>query len=204
MESNNGLSTATIPSEQDAVAEVSVPERDESGLQDDTFRLAVKFNKQDYHLSLEEATRYAQKGMKFDEVEPMLGQLKTLAQQHGLGVREMVEALCDNTEEATLSSENEGAVEERLATEFCRLRQECPDVPDFNTLPTSVIQTALSEGIPLLDAYLRYDYRERMRVNAANTAARKASEASAGAQRSELQAVPDPAVEAMLIGVRGR
>ena len=203
MDNNNGLSTATIPSEQGA-AEVSVPECDESRLQDDTFCLPVKFNKQDYHLNLEEATRYAQKGMKFDEVEPMLGQLKTLAQQHGLGVRELVEVLCENPEEATLSSEDQGSVEERMAAEFCELRQECPDAPDFNTLPTSVIQTAITEGIPLLDAYLRYDYRERMRVTAANTAARKASEASAGAQRSELQAAPDPAVEAMLVGVRGR
>lgn len=166
------------------------------GLQESAFSLPVKFNKQDYHLSLEEATVYAQKGMKFDTVEPMLEKLKVLAQQHGLGVRELVDTLCEG-DIPTVSNE------ERLAEEFGRLREECPDVTAFDAVPESVIRTALEEGIPLLDAYLRYEHRERVRVKAAAEAARKAGAASAGAQRSELQPTPDPAVAAMLEGVRG-
>ena len=165
------------------------------GLQASAFCLPVKFNKQDYHLSLEEATAYAQKGMKFDTIEPMLDKLKTLAQSHGLGVRELVDTLCDGTESVS--------TEERLAEEFCRLREECPDVTAFDAVPETVVKTALDEGISLLDAYLRYEHRERVRVQQAADAARKAGAASAGAQRSELTPVPDPAVEAMLSGVRG-
>ena len=166
------------------------------GLQESAFCLPVKFNKQDYQLTLEEATAYAQKGMKFDTVEPMLDKLKTLAQQHGLGVRELVDTLCDGDGPAVSD-------EQRLADDFCRLREECPDVHAFDALPESVIQTALDEGIPLLDAYLRHEHRERVRVEAATDAARKAGAASAGAQRTELTPTPDPAVEAMLSGVRG-
>ena len=166
------------------------------GLQESAFCLPVKFNKQDYQLTLEEATAYAQKGMKFDTVEPMLDKLKTLAQQHGLGVRELVDTLCGEDGPAVSD-------EERLADDFCRLREECPDVSGFDALPESVIKTALHEGISLLDAYLRHEHRERMRVGAATDAARKASAASAGAQRSELTPTPDPAVQAMLQGVRG-
>lgn len=177
------------------VNDAETTEPSEDGLQDTAFCLPVKFNKQDYHLNLEEATAYAQKGMKFDTIEPMLDKLKTLAQGHGLGVRELIDTLCDGAE--TVSTE------ERLAEEFCRLREECPDVGAFDALPESVVQTALDEGISLLDAYLRYEHRERMRVQTAADAARKASTASAGAQRSELKPAPDPAVEAMLIGVRG-
>ncbi len=166
------------------------------GLQESAFCLPVKFNKQDYHLSLEEATVYAQKGMKFDTVEPMLEKLKVLAQQHGLGVREFVDTLCG--EDAPAISD-----EERLADDFCRLREECPDVAAFSAVPESVIRAALDEGIPLLDAYLRHEHRERVRVKAASDAARKAGAASAGAQRTELTPTPDPAVAAMISGVRG-
>jgi hypothetical protein len=166
------------------------------GLQESAFCLPVKFNKQDYQLTLEEATAYAQKGMKFDTVEPMLDKLKALAQQHGLGVRELVDTLCG--EDVPAISD-----EQRLADDFCRLREECPDVTAFEAIPDSVIRTALDEGIPLLDAYLRHEHRERVRVEAATDAARKASASSAGAQRSELTPTPDPAVQAMLQGVRG-
>ncbi len=186
--------TGTFLGEAGEERETNEPSGD--GLQESAFCLPVKFNKQDYQLNLEEATAYAQKGMKFDTVEPMLDKLKTLAQQHGLGVRELVDTLCGEDTPAISD-------EERLANDFCRLREECPDVKAFDALPESVIRTALDEGISLLDAYLRHEHRERVRVLAATDAARKAGASSAGAQRSELIPTPDPAVEAMISGVRG-
>ena len=117
--------TATIPSE-DTTAVTPAPEPTD-GLQDEAFCLPVKFNKQDYQLTLEEATAYAQKGMKFDTVEPLLTRLKTLAQANGLGVRELVDALCDGGDSRT--------AEERMAEEFLALRAECPDVATFEALP---------------------------------------------------------------------
>ncbi len=204
---NTGLTAATMPLEDTGDTASTPPENEghlsdagdtepsADGLQNPAFCLSVKFNKQDYQLNLEEATAYAQKGMKFDTVEPMLDKLKTLAQSHGLGVRELVDSLCDGTQ--TVSTE------ERLAEEFCRLRDECPDITAFDAVPESVVRTALDEGIPLLDAYLRYEHRERVKVQTAADAARKAGDASAGAQRSQLTPTPDPAIEAMLSGVRG-
>ncbi len=190
------MTAATTPPEHNAdTADATVPEVSAETLQGDAFRLPVKFNKQDYHLSLEEATAYAQKGMKFDTIEPMLDKLKTVAQANGLGVREFLDALCDGD---TVS------VEQRLAEEFSQLREECPAVTDFSTLPEPVIRTAVDEGIPLLYAYLRYEYRERARIEAASDTARRNGEASAGTQHTALSSAPDPAVEAMLVGVRGR
>ena len=198
----SGTPVPTVFSSSSTEAGSSASEQDQretnepsDGLQDSAFCLPVKFNKQDYQLNLEEATAYAQKGMKFDTIEPMLEKLKTLAQSHGLGVRELVDTLCEGTESVSN--------EERLAEEFCRLREECPDITAFDAVPESVVKTALDEGISLLDAYLRYEHRERARVQQAAESARKAGTASAGAQRSELAPTPDPAVEAMLLGVRG-
>lgn len=188
--------TANVTLENEGALSDAGTTEPSDGLQQSAFCLPVKFNKQDYQLTLEEATTYAQKGMKFDTVEPMLEKLKTLAEGHGLGVRELVDTLCGGDVPAVSD-------EERLADDFCRLREECPDVSAFEALPESVIKTALDEGIPLLDAYLRHEHRERVRVAAATDAARKASAASAGAQRTELTPAPDPAVQAMLQGVRG-
>lgn len=182
--------TATIPSE-DTTAVTPAPEPTD-GLQDEAFCLPVKFNKQDYQLTLEEATAYAQKGMKFDTVEPLLTRLKTLAQANGLGVRELVDALCDGGDSRT--------AEERMAEEFLALRAECPDVATFEALPESVVRTALDEGMSLLDAYLRYHYRERAKIDAARAAAEHASAASAGPQRDAVHTV-DSVTAAMLNGV---
>ena len=191
------FTTATTPSEEYAAAEAPVPESSDEGLQEEAFRLPVKFNKQDYHLTLDEATAYAQKGMKFDTLEPMLDKLKTVAQANGFGVRELVDALCDGTPEPSVS------VEARLAEEFGQLRAECPAVTEFSALPESVIRASVDDGIPLLYAYLRYEHRERTRVQAAAETARRTGESSAGAQHTALENGPDPAVEAMLAGVRG-
>lgn len=193
---NHDVTTVTMPSEQTDAA--AVPESD--GLQDTAFRLPVKFNKQDYQLNLEEATVLAQKGMKLDSVQPMLDKLKGLAEQHGLGVREFVDALCEPDD--TPSSDARGA-EQRMAEEYRQLREHCPDVAAFDALPESVIRTALNEGVALLDAYLRYEYAERRRITDAAQAAAAACARSAGAQYSPLESAPDPAIEAMIAGVSG-
>ncbi len=193
---NTDVMTATTPSEHTQAADGTAPGPEPSnGLQEDAFRLPVKFNKQDYHLSLEEATAYAQKGMKFDTVEPMLDQLRTLAQRHGLGVREMVEELCREPDEV--------GVEQRLAEEFCQLQAECPQLTAFDAVPETAVRMAVEEGLPLLDAYLRCEHRERMRAAAAGEASRRLGDASCGTQHTALGQTPDPAVEAMLAGVRG-
>ena len=191
---------ATIPSEhsEPEKTEVVPNECEESHLQEGTFCLPVKFNKQDYQLSKEEATAYAQKGMKFDTIEPMFQKLKTLAQQNGTGVKELVDALCDTPQAVEPVS-----VEERLADEFLALQAECPDITDFEQLPMSVVERALESGDSLLVSYWRYCYRENSNVSEAQRAAALAGAASTGSLLGEVPPPADPAVEAMVRGVRG-
>ncbi len=194
------VTAATIPSEhsEPEQTEVVPNECEQSHLQEGTFCLPVKFNKQDYQLSMEEATAYAQKGMKFDTIEPMLDKLKNLAQQNGTGLKELVDALCDTPQTA-----DEGSVEERLVDEFLALQAQCPDITDFEQLPSSVVDEAVQSGESLLLSYLRYCYRENGKVREANAAAALAGAASTGSLVGEVQSPADPAVEAMVRGVRG-
>ncbi len=194
------VTTATTPSEHNEPQQATVVpnECEDSHLQEGTFCLPVKFNKQDYQLSKEEATAFAQKGMKFDTIEPMLDKLKNLAQQNGTSLRDLVDALCD-----TPSEETEIGVEERLADEFLALQAQCPDITDFEQLPSSVVDEAVQSGESLLLSYLRYCYRENGKVREAKDAAAHAGAASTGSLLGEVQPPNDPAVEAMVRGVRG-
>lgn len=76
--------------------------------------------------------------------------------------------------------EREEALLARLAAEFEALREQNPAVRDPDELPAAVLQTAVEEGIPLFDAYLRYEWGERRRAEAERLAAEKAAACSAG------------------------
>ena len=169
----------TEPAEQTAVP------------QDPPAGLTVKFNKQEYQLSAEEAVNYAQMGMKFQSVQPVLDKLKTLAGRDGQSLSDFVDALCGEEQD----------VNQRLAREFCALREECPEVESFTSLPESVVQQAVESGTPLTLAYLRYCYGEHTRIRRAEQQAASAAAASAGTQQGAASGIPDPAVEAMLRGV---
>lgn len=159
--------------------------------QDLSEALTVKFNKQEYQLSKEDAVNYAQLGMKFQSVQPLFDKLKTLAARSGQTLTEFVETLGGEPADPN----------ERLAREFCELQAECPELEQFEDLPETVIQQAVEHGTPLTLAYLRYCYGEHTRIRHAQQTAAQAALASAGPQRGEPQGVPDPAVEAMLKGV---
>ena len=185
---------ATTPLDEDVAGGAEVAENEPNdGLQEASFTLPIKFNKQEYQLSVEEATVYAQKGMKYTTMEPMLEQLRAHAETKGQTVAALVKELCGE----------ERDVNERLAEEYCRLREECPEVDTFDKVPTAVVQQALASGMPLLYAYLRYHYDESRRVARARATAEAATAASAGSQRGETQKVPDPTVAAMVRGVWG-
>lgn len=194
------LTAETIPSEHNEPPQTKVTpnECEESHLQEETFCLPVKFNKQDYQLSKDEATALAQKGMKFDTIEPMLHKLKNLAQQNGTSLGDLVDALC-----APAQPTEQVSVEERLAEEFLALQAGCPEITDFEQLPSSVVDEAVQSGETLLLSYLRYCYRENQKVSEAKTAAALAGAASTGSLGGAVPTPTDPAVEAMLRGVRG-
>ena len=190
------LSAATIPTESTTAEQTEntmAESEPQEGLQEPPFTLPVKFNKQEYQLSLEDATAYAQKGMKFDTIEPMLERLHSLAQRHGQSTAAFVQGLCGECTD----------INERLADEYGQLREVCPEVDSFDKVPDEVVQTAIDSGMPLLYAFLQHFYGEQTRIARAQAAAAQARERSAGVLRGETHGTPDPAVEAMVRGVWG-
>lgn len=83
-------------------------------------------------------------------------------------------------------------VTDRLATEFIALTAEFPHLVSPTELPDSVLDTAAEEGIPLLDAYLRYRWQEEKKVAAANATRRRAATSSAGSlSRGAVETPPE-------------
>lgn len=80
----------------------------------------------------------------------------------------------------------------RLATDFIALTAEFPHLVCPADLPDGVLDTAAEEGIPLLDAYLRYRWQEEKRVAAANATRRRAAAHSAGSlSRGAVETPPE-------------
>ena len=79
--------------------------------------------------------------------------------------------------EATAPAED---ITQRLAADFLALSEEFPELHSPSQLPDAVLDTAATEGISLLDAYLRYRWQEEKRVLAAATQQEQASRQSAG------------------------
>ena len=209
-------SEPTTPAEETAeVTQDTTPPAEEE-------MLTVKFNKQMRSLSREDATVYAQKGMKYDTIAPLLDTLKYVATSEGKTLPEFVELIrkqnednlferlmerCGDEEiarellevekskhkaayeklietEKNEEAETEEAVTKRMAEEFDELRKEFPQYSDFSKVPKAVVREAVEKGRSLLDAHLRYEHRERKKVEAAKADETSAAKASAGALKS--------------------
>lgn len=83
-------------------------------------------------------------------------------------------------------------VTHRLAEEFIALSEEFPRLTHPADLPDGVLDTAAREGIPLMDAYLRYRWQEEKKVAAATDNRRRAAATSAGSlSRSAAETPPE-------------
>ena len=83
-------------------------------------------------------------------------------------------------------------VTDRLAEEFLSLAEEFPQLTHPADLPDEVLDTAAREGIPLLDAYLRYRWQEEKKVAAATDSRRRAAQCSAGSlSRTAVETPPE-------------
>lgn len=184
--------------EVSTVAAEDIPAADEAATATED-GISVKFNKQTHTLSREEAIRYAQMGMKYDTVEPLLGTLKEVAAREGKTLAEWVGTLG----ERPTPDPNE-ALAARLAEEYDVLRREVPSVGEFSALPDEVVRQAAEEGIPLMDAYLRWEHRERCRIEAERAAQSKAAASATGALSPGAAAYASPTEAAMLRGIWGR
>lgn len=68
----------------------------------------------------------------------------------------------------------------RLAEEFFRLREEFPDLHSPEQLPDAVLDMAVDNAIPLLDAYLRFCHEENKRMRQEEERRQAAAARSAG------------------------
>ncbi len=189
--------------------------------------LWVVFNRQQRRLSPEEAVRYAQQGLKWEQFAPEYRKLRFLSEQLGGGVGEMADQLlsCWEKEEwealsaahpdephkaaqlfAAAKSQREQqwgeapaapTAEERLAEEYAALKTEVPEAPALADLPAELWRVAEAEEVPLLDAYLRVLYREQRRVQKAQAQAAQAAARSAGSMQG-VPETPDTAGAAFL------
>ena len=186
----------------------------------DTDGFTVKYNKEHVTLSREDAIRYAQMGMKYDTVRPMLDTLHAVAAREGKTLTAYVEGLAEGAtpsvtacavppppkEEAIPSvacGDDSTAIADRLAEDYLTLCREIPTVGAFDALPPAVLSEAAESGISLLDAYLRYEHRERARIAADTAAAAAAAEHSLGSQAAGASPDITAAERAMLRGVWG-
>lgn len=89
----------TTPAEtEDADADGAVIPEDEEPL------ITVKYDKQARSLSRKDAVTYAQKGMKYDSVLPMLESLKYVAAAEGKTLAEFVQAIRDQHDENAMAA----------------------------------------------------------------------------------------------------
>lgn len=69
---------------------------------------------------------------------------------------------------------------DRLADGFLQLCEEVPGLSTIEDVPETVLQIAVDENLPLLDAYLRYRWREECAVLAEKQRQQRTGEQSAG------------------------
>lgn len=98
--------------------------------------------------------------------------------------------------------ESEQRLTDRLAAEFEVLAAEVPAIRQVSDLSDEVIKTALSEGVTLLDAYLRQWYAASRQTAAQQASERAAAAQSAGALGGAFDE-PDPKETAFSRSFRG-
>ncbi len=110
---------------------------------------------------------------------------------------EMMELISEETETALSASETELEtsmmdVTQRLAEDFLTLAEEFPQFVSPTQLPDGVLDMAAQQGIPLLDAYLRYRMQEEKKIAFAAEKRQKAAAQSAGSlARGAVQTPPE-------------
>lgn len=219
----NGAQDAEIGGEYVPAEETPAPaENAEKEAVPAPFSLGVQWEGTTRTLSEREATEYAEKGMRYEQLTPTLEKLQLMAAGYDKGLEEMVDELLAGHDAARLqqlTAEADGneeiarrllkaeqaerkhafeqrqraaageaqsqrdALTQRLAGEFSEMKEEFPDIREFKDIPQSVVNTAIRQGIHLMDAYGRYERAERRRTQAAADTAARAAKSSIGSQR---------------------
>ena len=164
--------------------------------------IEVKFNKQLRHLSESEARDFAEKGMKYDSLIPVLNRLKELSPDSSMSIAQLVDHLFKEREERASMEQNEQneGRQNRLTAQFIELKSKFPEV-NIREIPKSVIEQSLKGEIPLYYAYLGYLHGERLKAERSSVAQEKASAAATGGLKDSPDRLSSPEIAAMLKGI---
>lgn len=165
--------------------------------------IEVKFNKQLRRLSESEARDYAEKGMKYDSLIPVLNRLKELYPDSSMSLGQLADNLFKEKEEkarlAEQAAEN-GGRQDRLTAQFLELKAKFPEI-SIREVPKSVIELSLKGEIPLYYAYLGYLHDEESKAARSQFSAQKAKDAAAGELNDAPDRLSSPEIAAMLRGI---
>lgn len=164
--------------------------------------IEVKFNKQLRHLSESEARDFAEKGMKYDSLIPVLDRLKGLSPDSSMSLAQLVDHLFKEREERASMEQNEQneGRQNRLTAQFIELKSKFPEV-NIREIPKSVIEQSLKGEIPLYYAYLGYLHGEKVKAERSSVAQEKASAAATGGLKDSPDRLSSPEIAAMLKGI---
>ena len=87
-------------------------------------------------------------------------------------------------EEEQAAEKEKTDIRTRLADEYIELKSDVPDAPEYAQLPDSVIKEAATGKRDLLSAYLRWERKEKAKIEAAKKAEETANNATAGGMKS--------------------
>ena len=240
-DTSNTTSNKAIDNRAEVTTPCTVKTASKSSGSDTVMTIPVKFNKQRRDLSVEEATVFAQKGLKWDSFTPTHEKLKFLANATNQSVEQLVDALVDcnekdlyskileecggkeelanrlyeadkkkwqytvdqlQNEEAKAAKTEQEQLTDRLANEFLELSQEVPEMKDISAVPDKVLEMAVEKGIPLLDAFLRYERSEARKAQELRSKAEASARNSTGSMKGATNA-PSPEIDAMMRGLWG-
>ncbi len=190
------ISAENEGAEMSVQSEAAIPSDEQEG------GIEVKFNKQLRRLSESEARDFAEKGMKYDSLIPVLNRLKELSPDSSMSIAQLVDHLFKEKEERASSEQteqNEGR-QNRLTAQFIELKSKFPEV-NIREIPKSVIEQSLKGEIPLYYAYLGYLHGERLKAERSSVAQEKASKAATGGLKDSPDRLSSPEIAAMLKGI---
>ena len=191
------ISTENEGAEMSVQSEAAIPSDEQEG------GIEVKFNKQLRRLSESEARDFAEKGMKYDSLIPVLNRLKELSPDSSMSIAQLVDHLFKEREERASreqnAAQNDGR-QNRLTAQFIELKSKFPEI-NIREIPKSVIEQSLKGEIPLYYAYLGYLHSEKVRAQRSSAAQEKASAAATGGLKDSPDRLSSPEIAAMLKGV---
>ncbi len=166
--------------------------------------IEVKFNKQLRRLSVSEARDYAEKGMKYDSLIPVLDRLKELSPDSSMSLAQLADHLFKEKEEKARllqQAEENDSRQNRLTAQFLELKTKFPEIGGIRDIPEKVIEQSLNGEIPLYYAYLGYIHEQEQIAHLARQSDEKAKAATAGDLKDVPDSLSSPEIAAMLKGI---